>query len=435
MSNDPYCGFPPTIAARLLEILRHSGWSLSVQWQSTVCKVRLADGRMLLLNYDIDRNRVWLAGGESGSEYVYRDGRWISVHGGSELYADAATLLEHLVKSSPHSMQKGQVSDISGQLARQAVAVPVASRPRWPYLLLPMAALIGYFLLRPETHVSAVQVPPAGLPVPVAEQRVDACETRTPASGSQWLADGLQADPGQASRVSLSNNHGHDMVVFLTRPSSAEPVQSVFLPSRSQAQMQVTPGDYELMFSLGTDWCSLQAGYKDGKISKLSQRLGLKPQQGMAIELQSTGAQATEFAVLFRNETPSEPVVPPPVAILGNGEMRLQMAQDGHYYLQGAINGRPVDFLVDTGASFTTLKQDLAVAGGIRDCRATQSKTANGIVDVCIGLIPEIRIGAYIIQNAVVVANPKTEANLLGMNVLGQFRIRTENGAMYLSRP
>jgi aspartyl protease family protein len=209
----------------------------------------------------------------------------------------------------------------------------------------------------------------------------------------------------------------------------------VYLRAGSSADLAVIPGDYEMMFSVGTVWCSLESGFKDGDRSKLNQRFSLSPEQPLVLELQSTGSQASAFGVFVRNQTPPAPVVPPAVQILGDGEMRLQRAQDGHYYMQGSVSGRPVDFLVDTGASFTTLKQDVAQAGGIQNCQATQSKTANGIVDVCIGIIPEIRIGAYIVRNAVVVANPKTEANLLGMNVLGQFQIRTENDVMTLTRP
>jgi hypothetical protein len=56
------------------------------------------------------------------------------------------------------------------------------------------------------------------------------------------------------------------------------------------------------------------------------------------------------------------------------------------------------------------------------------------VVDVCVGVIPEMRIGPYIVSNSLAAANPNAEVNLLGMNVLGQFRISTENGVMRLSK-
>ena len=56
------------------------------------------------------------------------------------------------------------------------------------------------------------------------------------------------------------------------------------------------------------------------------------------------------------------------------------------------------------------------------------------MVDVCVGTIPEMRIGPYIVNNSLAAANPNGETNLLGMNVLGQFQISTENGVMRLTK-
>lgn len=436
MIDDPYSGFPAVIAARLLEIFRSSGWSLSVQWQAAVCKVRFADGRMMLVNYDIGRNGVWLAGGQTGSEYVYRQDRWISVQSGTELFADVAKLLDSMATTNPQSAQKGRVDTVGNPVRMQNTNAHSAGRFRWSYLLLPVLAFAGYRYLTPsDQETSGNSLPPSAIaPAPALNTAAHGCEPNRPFNGASWTS-GSRSGAVPSATVSINNKHNSDMVVFLTQPGSAVPLQSVYLRSRSHAALPAVPGDYELMFSVGTVWCSLEAGFKDGDRSKLNQRFSLMPEQPLVLEIQSTGSQASAFGVFVRKEAPSGSTAPPPVQILGDGEMRLQKAQDGHYYLPGTVNGRPVDFLVDTGASFTTLKQDVAQAGGIQNCQATQSKTANGIVDVCIGIIPEIRIGAYIVQNAVVVSNPKTEANLLGMNVLGKFRIRTENDVMFLTRP
>lgn len=431
MIDDIYSGFPAVIATRLLDVFRNSGWSLSVQWQAAVCRVRFADGRMMLVNFDINHNRVWLAGGQSSSEYVYRQDNWISVQSGTELYADTAKLLDSMATANAQSAQKGQVDTFGNQIRKQHANMQSASRFRWSYLLLPVLAFVGYRYLVPSNKETFEQSLPPSAMAPASDKPVQGCEPNRPANGAGWTS-GSHSGSAQSAKVSISNNHSRDMVVFLTRTGSAVALQSVYLRSGSRADVAVIPGDYEMMFSVGTVWCSLEAGFKDGDRSKLNQPFSIRPEQPLVLELQSTGSQAAAFGVFVRNEAPA---APPAVQILGDGEMRLQRAQDGHYYLQGSVSGRPVDFLVDTGASFTTLKQDVAQAGGIQNCQATQSKTANGIVDVCIGIIPEIRIGAYIVRNAVVVANPKTEANLLGMNVLGQFKIRTESDVMTLTRP
>ncbi len=41
-------------------------------------------------------------------------------------------------------------------------------------------------------------------------------------------------------------------------------------------------------------------------------------------------------------------------------EIVIPRSKDGHYYVRGKINGYPVDFMVDTGASIVSISYDLA---------------------------------------------------------------------------
>src|SRR5687768_5939201 len=40
--------------------------------------------------------------------------------------------------------------------------------------------------------------------------------------------------------------------------------------------------------------------------------------------------------------------------VLVGEEVRIPMALDGHFWVEGSVNGTPVKFLVDSGASVTT---------------------------------------------------------------------------------
>ena len=53
-----------------------------------------------------------------------------------------------------------------------------------------------------------------------------------------------------------------------------------------------------------------------------------------------------------------------PVELEG-GELRIDMAEDGHFWVTGEVNGETVRFLVDSGASVTTLSAKTAEAAGI----------------------------------------------------------------------
>ena len=44
--------------------------------------------------------------------------------------------------------------------------------------------------------------------------------------------------------------------------------------------------------------------------------------------------------------------------------IRIPMAIDGHFWVEGRINGEPVKFLVDSGATMTTIGADTAARPG-----------------------------------------------------------------------
>lgn len=65
---------------------------------------------------------------------------------------------------------------------------------------------------------------------------------------------------------------------------------------------------------------------------------------------------------------------------VARGEVVIQRSRDGHYYVGGAINGQPLTFMVDTGASTVVVSADLAVKIGLTRGEPTQFKTAGGMV-------------------------------------------------------
>src|ERR687890_2724333 len=46
-------------------------------------------------------------------------------------------------------------------------------------------------------------------------------------------------------------------------------------------------------------------------------------------------------------------------------ETRIPMAIDGHFWVEARVNGRPVKFLVDSGATMTTVGRQTAAATGL----------------------------------------------------------------------
>ena len=101
-------------------------------------------------------------------------------------------------------------------------------------------------------------------------------------------------------------------------------------------------------------------------------------------------------------------------------ETRIPMAIDGHFWVEGLINGRPVRFLVDSGATMTTIDRETAVQAGVPiSARADQRvRTGNGIIRVSTGRASKLQIGAITRQDVGVQVADNDNLNVLGMNFL-----------------
>ncbi|QZA79018.1 retroviral-like aspartic protease family protein [Deefgea tanakiae] len=114
-------------------------------------------------------------------------------------------------------------------------------------------------------------------------------------------------------------------------------------------------------------------------------------------------------------------------------EITLPRAKDGHYRLAASINGEPVVLLLDTGATAMTLNQELAERIGLPRGEPFIANTANGQVQGYQSKISTLSFGPFEFNNVHVgiVPNMGNEV-LLGMNIIKQFDIRTQNNQMHM---
>ena len=108
---------------------------------------------------------------------------------------------------------------------------------------------------------------------------------------------------------------------------------------------------------------------------------------------------------------------------VGNS-MTLTADPSGHYFLTAHVNGAPVRFLVDTGATLIALTPRDAQAAGFDRDQLDFSRpvhTANGTVKVASVTLREIRLGALSLHDidAAVMGAPGG-ISLLGMSFLKQ---------------
>ena len=114
------------------------------------------------------------------------------------------------------------------------------------------------------------------------------------------------------------------------------------------------------------------------------------------------------------------------------GKTTLTRDEDGHFYAEVRVDGRRVDMLVDTGASFIALTREDADAAGVdwrEDDAIVVGKGASGPVRGVPVTIDEVELGDYRardVQAAVIVDG--LEVSLLGQSFLGQIDAMTIEG-------
>ena len=101
-------------------------------------------------------------------------------------------------------------------------------------------------------------------------------------------------------------------------------------------------------------------------------------------------------------------------------ETRIPMAIDGHFWVDAKVNGRNVKFLVDSGATTTTVDRDTARAAGIEvsSRRDQYVRTGTGIVRVASGRADELIVGGITRNDVALQIADNDDLNVLGMNYL-----------------
>jgi aspartyl protease family protein len=129
---------------------------------------------------------------------------------------------------------------------------------------------------------------------------------------------------------------------------------------------------------------------------------------------------------------------PPPVvrSVAGGQEaIAVPVARDGHYYVDGALNGIPVRFMVDTGASYVSVGTALARKAGLRDGIPGYFNTANGITEGSVVKNQTVRADAFEVSGLSIAIMPAYAGEaLLGQNFLRHFDVIQSSGILRLRR-
>jgi aspartyl protease family protein len=104
----------------------------------------------------------------------------------------------------------------------------------------------------------------------------------------------------------------------------------------------------------------------------------------------------------------------------GVREVVLQRNKFGHYVTSGAINGKSVTFILDTGATGVAIPDPVANYLGLQRGSAVRAQTANGVATGYTAQLDQVSVGAIELHDVPAVITPglQTDEILLGMSFL-----------------
>lgn len=155
---------------------------------------------------------------------------------------------------------------------------------------------------------------------------------------------------------------------------------------------------------------------------------------------------AVTFAVLFailywtlgglveRRQSPNAEI---PVGAGGPQRIELVANPAGQFVVPGEINGRKVDFLVDTGASHVAVPARLAREVGLERGAESRVQTASGSARAYYTTIDRVAVGGIVRRNvrgSIVPSMPGNHA-LLGMSFLRGIEFRQTGDRLVLEQP
>jgi aspartyl protease family protein len=125
-------------------------------------------------------------------------------------------------------------------------------------------------------------------------------------------------------------------------------------------------------------------------------------------------------------------------AVVAGAEIRIPKAEDGHFWVNGQVNGTRVRFLIDSGATVTTLSADSARDAGVEPSAGfpVLVETANGqalerraVAQLRVGSIERREFDLHLAAEAA------GDTNVLGMNFLSSLSSWGVQGNILVLKP
>ncbi|MDH3562304.1 MAG: TIGR02281 family clan AA aspartic protease [Gammaproteobacteria bacterium] len=188
---------------------------------------------------------------------------------------------------------------------------------------------------------------------------------------------------------------------------------------------------------------SLQALFKDKAIIVVNGarhvlNSGEQGPDGIKLLATYTQEEKAEVEIGGKREVLKLGMVSTGFAPKGKSSVILYPGTNGHYFTEGLVNGVPVRFMVDTGATIIGISSVTAERIGIdyrKMGRPGYVNTAGGIIPTFYVKLNSVKVGEITMYNvdATVVEGSSPREALLGMSFLGNLNMTRDSEKMELS--
>ena len=163
--------------------------------------------------------------------------------------------------------------------------------------------------------------------------------------------------------------------------------------------------------------------------------VGAKTDEGVKLLAIESGAALFEIDGKQRRLQVGQNVVSSPSA--AKPTLTLVADARGHYVVPGSINGAPMRFLVDTGATFISLGASDAKRARIDHLKGVpgMTQTANGITKVWKVRVSNVKVGSISLSDVeATVHEHDMPITLLGMSFLNRMEIKRDGQSMTMTQ-
>jgi aspartyl protease family protein len=275
----------------------------------------------------------------------------------------------------------------------------------------------------------------------------------TPGSGAPaWPAFGCGDDFPPAGTVKgdpqwYSGAPGRSVTTFANRTAADRIVDllqgervlaSIAVPANTNAVVELPVGAHDWRFRAGAAWCSRGWRFVREQRTAISNPLEIVASSQLTVDISPDPDHPTGFALRTRDapvvSAGGEAASPSATQSTADGTLLVPRSSNGHYFVDGSVDGEPVRFLIDTGASRIALPVTLARRLGYYQGREVIVQTASGQTTASEFRVRRITFGPFSAEDVTVVAMLNLETPLLGMSLLQSIELRQTVAGLEMRR-